>query len=103
MKNSKLTKSIVSMLAAVICMAVTGEAQTQDFEGARATEVHTSQGVFPLDERGMPKPETIHALYDELDYQSAVQTYLWVSYAKIHLTAKFSDLLSWESQIAAGP
>jgi hypothetical protein len=37
----------------------------------------TSQGSFPLDEKGAPKQETIQALYDELDHQYAVQAYLW--------------------------
>ena len=35
------------------------------------------QGEYPLDARGYPEPETIQALNDELDYLSAVQTYLW--------------------------
>ena len=45
-------------------------AQAQD-------KVSTFQGSFPLDERGAPEPETIQALYDEMDYQRAVQAYLW--------------------------
>ncbi len=40
-------------------------------------EVVTSQGAFPLDGRGLPGQETILALFDELDYQGAVQAYLW--------------------------
>jgi hypothetical protein len=40
-------------------------------------EVITSQGSFPLDERGLPQQKTIPALFDEMDYQGAVQAYLW--------------------------
>ncbi len=40
-------------------------------------EVVTSRGSFPLDERGMPEKETMTALFDEMDYQGAVQAYLW--------------------------
>ena len=58
----QIAKTLTMLLTALICMVVTVEAQTQDSEGARATEVRTSQGAFPLDDRGMPKPETIQAL-----------------------------------------
>jgi len=40
-------------------------------------EVVTTQGSFPLTERGLPEQKTIPALFDELDYQGAVQAYLW--------------------------
>ena len=75
--KQQMTRALILVLTALVCMVVAVETQTQDSEGARATEIQTSQGAFPLDERGMPKPETIQALFDELDYQSAVQTYLW--------------------------
>jgi hypothetical protein len=32
-------------------------------------EVVTTQGSFPLTERGLPEQKTIPALFDELDYQ----------------------------------
>ena len=40
-------------------------------------EVVTSMGKFPLDANGAPEKETIQALFDEMDYQRAAQTYLW--------------------------
>jgi hypothetical protein len=40
-------------------------------------EVVTTQGSFPLTECGLPEQKTIPAMFDELDYQGAVQTYLW--------------------------
>jgi hypothetical protein len=40
-------------------------------------EVVTTQGSFPLTERGLPEQKTIAALFDELEYQGAVQAYLW--------------------------
>ena len=40
-------------------------------------EVVTSQGSFPLDERGLPEQKTIPALFYEMNYQVAVQAYLW--------------------------
>lgn len=43
----------------------------------KPNEVLTSQGAFPLDERGLPEQKTIPALFDEMDYQGAVQAYLW--------------------------
>ena len=39
--------------------------------------VYTSQGKFPLDEKGFPEKETLTALADELDYQKAIQAYMW--------------------------
>ena len=61
-------------------------AQAQD-------KVSTFQGSFPLDQRGAPEPETIQALYDEMDYQRAVQAYLWampqVVVAGSHKTNQF--------------
>jgi hypothetical protein len=39
--------------------------------------VVTTQGSFPLTENGLPEQKTIPALFDELDYQGAVQAYLW--------------------------
>ena len=52
----------------VIAIAMSAHAQQ---------EVVTSKGRFPLDAHGAPEKETIQALFDEMDYQRAVQTYLW--------------------------
>jgi hypothetical protein len=40
-------------------------------------QIITSQGSFPLTENGLPEQKTISALFDEMDYQGAVQAYLW--------------------------
>ncbi len=56
-------------------------------------EVITSQGSFPLDDRGLPEQKTIPALFDEMDYHGATQAYLWalpfVNIAGSHETNKF--------------
>jgi hypothetical protein len=40
-------------------------------------EIVTTEGSFPLTENGLPEQKTLPALFDELDYQGAVQAYLW--------------------------
>ena len=67
MINRKLTKSIL----AVVSMAalVTGCATTNQTSGPSTFEFET----------GYPTAESSHALYDEMDYQRAVQAYTGAS------------------------
>jgi hypothetical protein len=44
---------------------------------AESKNVVTTQGSFPLTANGLPEQKTIPAVFDELDYQGAVQAYLW--------------------------
>ena len=62
MKTSKLTKSILAVVA-IAALAVPGMLEAQDFE-FRA---------------GYPTQESSQALYDEMDYQRAVQAYIWAT------------------------
>ncbi len=63
---SGVTRSAICVL--LIAVGMSAHAQQ---------EVVTSKGAFPLDANGAPEKETIQALFDEMDYQRAVQTYLW--------------------------
>ena len=42
-----------------------------------AETLTTTRGTFNLDSRGMPDNEAIREAFLELDYQNAVQSYLW--------------------------
>ncbi len=69
-----------SGIALVAVMAISGLVALAPSGVLAAPEpkvVATSQGLFPLDDKGLPKPKTISALFDEMDYQGAVQAYLW--------------------------
>jgi hypothetical protein len=48
-----------------------------DLAAQEPKEVVTTQGSFPLTANGLPEQKTIPALFEELDYQGAVQAYLW--------------------------
>ena len=43
----------------------------------KSKEIVTTQGSFPLTKNGLPEQKTLPALFEELDYQGAVQAYLW--------------------------
>ena len=60
MRNSKRMKSIVALVA-MAALATTATAQEFKFEA------------------GYPTDESSHALYDEMDYQRAVQAYIWAT------------------------
>ena len=64
----KSIKYIICCCAVLVLLATSVHAQQK---------VVTSKGKFPLDANGAPEKETIQALFDEMDYQRAVQTYLW--------------------------
>ena len=67
-----------------------------------AGDVQTRLGVLNF-ERGFPTAETTRKLFDELDYQRAVQAYLWaypaVSFESIRLAAK-RDLMDPTTSIS---
>jgi hypothetical protein len=76
-----------TVVAAVFIGALTltgAHAQTPD-------SVQTRAGTLSF-ERGYPTPETTRKVFDELDYQRAVQAYLWaypaVSFESIRIGAK---------------
>ena len=80
MKHNMLTKSILALVA-MAALATTASAQEFKFEA------------------GYPTAESSHALYDEMDYQRAVQAYIWATpllnsmgfragYAKFGVTEK---------------
>jgi hypothetical protein len=58
--------------AAVACVLVVSNAPAQ----AAPNSVNTRIGKLNFD-LGMPKKETVAKLFDELDFQRAVQSYLW--------------------------
>jgi len=64
-----------------------------NFAAAEPNEIRTSQGTFTLTENGLPEQKTIPALFEEMDYQGAVQAYLWampfVNIAGSHKTNKY--------------
>jgi hypothetical protein len=76
-----------AVLAAALTSALTltsAIAQTPD-------SVQTRIGMLSF-ERGYPTPETTRKVFDEMDYQRAVQAYLWaypaVSFESIRLRTK---------------
>ena len=56
------------LMSAVICGLV-AFVSTVALAEEESIEVITSQGTFPLDERGLPEKKTMTALFDEMDYQ----------------------------------
>jgi hypothetical protein len=77
-----------AVLAAALTSALTltsAIAQTPD-------SVQTRIGMLSF-ERGYPTPETTRKVFDEMDYQRAVQAYLWaypaVSFESIRLGTKW--------------
>ena len=75
MKNRKLTKSIEALVALAV-LATTSTLYAQDIKEVPNT-LTTTQGTYILDSKGMPDNETIKEIFNELDYQNAVQSYLW--------------------------
>lgn len=76
MNKLKITFSVSMLMLLTACgevdktNAAKGTDDTRDY-------VFTSQGKFPLDAKGFPEQETVIALEDELDYQKAIQAYMW--------------------------
>jgi hypothetical protein len=70
----KLAKTL-STTGLLIAGLMVGNVIAVDAEESK--DVVTTQGSFPLTANGLPEPKTIAPLFDELDYQGAVQAYLW--------------------------
>jgi hypothetical protein len=84
MKIKHLKSSIASAVAlALVVTAMTASAQTQ------TTDTRIGKLNF---ERGYPTKETTRKVFDEMDYQRAVQAYLWaypaVSFESIRIGVK---------------
>jgi hypothetical protein len=69
---STVAGTAVLSVAALWLVSLSGDLAAQE-----PKEVVTTQGSFPLTDNGLPEQKTIPALFDELDYQGAVQAYLW--------------------------
>jgi hypothetical protein len=72
----KIMKTMMSLAICTLIAFVPQKGYSQEKTGD-SKEVVTSQGSFPLTENGLPEQKTLPALFDELDYQGAVQAYLW--------------------------
>ncbi|HMG05113.1 MAG TPA: hypothetical protein VK581_06595, partial [Chthoniobacterales bacterium] len=85
MKTSHLPKLLAATLAGALTIA-SAHAQT-----TTPDSVKTRIGDLKF-EQGFPTEETTHKLFDEMDYQRAVQAYLWaypaVSFESIRLATK---------------
>ena len=68
---------LVKLSSLALAMAFLAVPTTESYAASEPKEVATSKGLFPLDDKGLPKQETIPELFDEMDYQGAVQAYLW--------------------------
>jgi hypothetical protein len=71
------TLVVVCVILLTCFLALSTVVQAEDRPAGSPKQVATSQGTFPLDDRGLPEKETISALFNEMDYQGAVQAYLW--------------------------
>jgi hypothetical protein len=82
MKTSHLPILIVAALAGALTLT-NARAQTPD-------SVKTRIGTLNF-ERGYPTEETARKLYDEMDFQRAVQAYLWAYPAVSFESIKFGS------------
>jgi hypothetical protein len=95
MKSAR-TQLLVSAAAGLALIVITTTAYTQTQPPAPTQAQTTESRLGKLDfEKGFPTEETTRKLFDEMDYQRAVQAYLWaypaVSFESIRLAVK-SDL-----------
>ena len=65
-------KSIRYITSCCVTLALVTTALAQE-----TRTITTTRGTYTLDSRGMPDNETIGEVFNELDYQNAVQSYLW--------------------------
>jgi hypothetical protein len=83
--NLKHVKSSIAAAAGMALIVTTMTASAQ----AQTTDTRIGKMIF---ENGYPTEETARKVYDEMDYQRAVQAYLWaypaVSFESIKLAAK---------------
>lgn len=69
--------SAASMLLLAVGCNTSDNANSEKDSKSGIEYVYTSQGKFPLDAKGFPEQETVTALADEIDYQKAIQAYMW--------------------------
>ena len=76
---------------AILAAALTGALALTSAHAQTPDSVNTRFGTLSF-ERGYPTPETTRKVFDEMDYQRAVQAYLWaypaVSFESIRIGAK---------------
>jgi hypothetical protein len=103
-RNPKETKRAMNIRNLVVVMAISSLvafAPSGVLAEQEPKEVATSQGLFPLDERGLPEQKTITALFDEMDYQGAVQAYLWaMPQMAIHGQRKMNEFYGSKGSLA---
>ena len=72
-------------------LALIGAVATASAQQTTPDSVQTRSGTLNF-ERGYPTEETVRKVFDEIDYQRAVQAYLWaypvVSFESIRLATK---------------
>jgi hypothetical protein len=82
------TRDLKSFLAGAVVLALSGAAMTTS---AQAQTADSRLGKLNF-ENGFPSEETTRKVFDEMDYQRAVQAYLWaypaVSFESIRLATK---------------
>jgi hypothetical protein len=82
MSNGKIKmnayfKSVTVMAAVLLTLTACMQNGTMSGGKEGVDYLSTSQGKFPLDSKGFPEQETVEAILDELNYQKAIQAYLW--------------------------
>jgi hypothetical protein len=91
MKNKHLKSTITAAGLALIVTTMTACTQTQPPAPTQAPSTDTRLGQLNF-ERGYPTEETTRKVFDEMDYQRAVQAYLWaypaVSFESIRIGVK---------------
>jgi hypothetical protein len=99
--RSRIAMNICNLLVVMAISSLVVFAPSGVLAEQEPKEVATSQGLFPLDERGLPEQETIPALFDEMDYQGAVQAYLWaMPQMAIHGQRKMNEFYGAKGSLA---
>ncbi len=80
MKSNKLTKSLLAVVA--MALLVAGCSKEDSLESATREDVAQAtttiaQDFEPKYVAGYPTKETVEAMFEEYDYQAAVQFYIW--------------------------
>ena len=99
--NTKIAMNIRNLVAVMAISSLVAFAPSGVLAEQEPKEVATSQGLFPLDEKGLPEQKTITALFDEMDYQGAVQAYLWaMPQMAIHGQRKMNEFYGAKGSLA---
>ena len=72
------TFQITTLLAALMCMAAVADTKKPEKKSERALEGTIKTRIGKLEfNKGFPSDATVEKLYEEMDFQRAVQAYLW--------------------------